>query len=175
MHIQQSGAYRSAMAAACLLVLSTAASCLLSPPIETRQEANLPPLIQPQSKNATISVTREKATSQVTVSAELFDPNEEPRLFYLFLSDEQGNLLTSQKLARAAVDDMLFYGSVSLTVDPCTSGVPVPGTEVITLYVSDRSFQTTSSNPDDIVIADGAFLVAYSWTLRYEDGICADS
>jgi hypothetical protein len=155
--------------------------CILSPPIEPYDEPNLGPRIQPirpDSKSAVVSVTRESYVENgriITLSAALYDPNEEPELHYLFLSNERGELLNSRNPRPSQESDAgeYFFGQVELEFDPCAEvQLTIPGTETVTLYVSDRGFFTTSPDPTQIEEVEGAILVAYSWTLKYEAGIC---
>lgn len=152
--------------------------CMLSPPIEPREEPNLSPRIRPfrpDEKSAVLRVTREmiEEDREVVLEAELFDPNNESQLHYLFLSDEQNVLVQSD--TGAAVEEIgaeFYFGSVQVRFDPCANEVSIPGAEVVTLYVSDRGFQSISPDPNQIVEAEGALMVAYSWTLKYDAGIC---
>jgi hypothetical protein len=155
-----------------------ASGCLLSPPIEPYDEPNLGPRIQPllpDQRSAVQDVSREyleKNEGVVALSANLYDPNDEPELFYLFLSDVRGDLFDSRNPMQYRDGDEYFFGQVEIDLDPCSDVVTVPGTETVTLYVSDRGFYTTSSDPTEIVEVDGAIMVAYSWTLKYEAGLC---
>jgi hypothetical protein len=167
---------------AVLVCLALSASgCILSPPIEPYDEANLGPRIQPirpDPKSAVKNVTREfyeESSFLITLSASLYDPNPEPELHYLFWSDERGELLSSRnpRPTQEADRDEYYFGQVELEFDPCTEvQLSIPGSETITLYVSDRGFYTTSPDPTQIEVVEGAILVAYSWTLKYEAGIC---
>lgn len=154
------------------------AGCIISPSIESRDEPNLPPRIKPllpDEKSSVERVTREKySNGEVVLAAELFDANNEMELHYLFLSDERGIL--EQLRTGGAVEEFgaeFYFGRAELNLEfPCGGEVNIPGTEVVMLYVSDRAFLATSPNPQDIVEEEGAWLVSYSWTLRYEAGLC---
>ncbi|MFP4598285.1 MAG: hypothetical protein ACLFVJ_08535 [Persicimonas sp.] len=160
------------------LGLLLVAGCILSPPIEPRDEPNLSPRIQPflpDDKSAVVPITREslQRDPEVQLAANLYDANNEPELFYLFLSDEEG--IIAQSETGGAVGELgaeFFFGPVDYTFAPCDLEISAPGTEVITLYVSDRRFQSLSPVPREITEAEGALTVAYSWTLKYEAGIC---
>lgn len=151
--------------------------CLASPPIEPRDEPNVPPMIQPYLPDETstsIDVTRESfPDGEVTLAAELFDGNDETDLHYLLMSDER-NFFDESRTGPSVEesDDLYAFGDVSYSFEPCSEQVDIPGTEVITLYVSDRGFQSTSSDPRDIVPVEGGLMVTYSWTLNYEAGFC---
>ena len=178
----KSGSWSVLVVQAVLFCLAALISgCILSPPIEPYDEANLGPRIQPvrpDSQSAVKSVTREfyeESAFVITLSANLYDPNPEPELHYLFWSDERGELLSSRnpRPTQDADLDEYYFGQVELEFDPCTEvQLSIPGTETITLYVSDRGFYTTSPDPTQIEVVEGAILVAYSWTLKYEAGIC---
>jgi hypothetical protein len=152
--------------------------CIVSPSIEARDDPNLPPRIKPllpDEKSSVERVTREKYNSgEVELAAELFDANNEMELHYLFLSDERGIL--EQLRTGGAVEEFgaeYYFGRAELSLEfPCGGEVNIPGSEVVTLYVSDRAFLATSPNPQDVLEEEGAWLVSYSWTLRYEAGLC---
>jgi hypothetical protein len=161
--------------AAIAFIALISSSCILSPDIEPREEPDLAPRIEPlppYEKMPVIEVTRETFFDTVYLSADLFDGNPHEELSYLFLSDERGD----PRLARAQLNgkrgDEYYFGVVGFSVNPCTGEVAIPGTEVISLFVADRGFTSTSPIPEEIVANDGAIMVAYSWTLKYEAGIC---
>ncbi len=159
--------------AACLAL--SGSSCILTPPISKRVQHNLSPRIKPlPSYKNVIEVTRE-SVGTIDLRADLFDGNDEPELRYLFLSSERGNQRESSAPLQGKKDDEYYFGEVDMTVDPCNGAVTIPGTEVITLYVSDKGFYSTSPDPQEIVPVDGSIMVAYSWTLKYEAGICSQS
>lgn len=150
-------------------------SCILSPDIEPRDEPDLSPRIeplQPYDKTPVIQVTRENFLDEIELSAALFDGNDHRELTYLFLSDERGDPRVASAPLNEKRGDEYYFGNVRLSVNPCTGDISIPGTEVITLFVSDRGFSATSPNPQEIVAAEGSIMVAYSWTLKYEAGIC---
>lgn len=170
----------SASALAVVLVVS-ASACVMSPPIEPRANTNVSPRIDPQVPwdRPVIEVTREelaKANGQIELSAALYDGDHEPELRYLFLSDISGNPTAARAPFEQKQDpeegDEYRYQTVKRTVFPCNGDASIPGTEVITLFVSDRGFDSISPDPAEIIPAEGGIMVAYSWTLRYEADIC---
>lgn len=164
-----------AMSAFAPLGLLWLSACILSPDIEERVEPALAPRIKPlppYDKNPVIRVTRDNFIEEVTLRAELFDPNPHQDLRYIFLSDERGDPRVSGAPREEKRGDEYSFGEVQLSVNPCTGGVSIPGTEVITLFVSDAGFFSISPNPEEIVPSEDAIMVAYSWTLKYEAGIC---
>lgn len=108
--------------------------------------------------------------------AELFDGNDESELHFLLVSDHDGIIENAIALPAACSGDEdadeYCYGVVDHTVNPCDSGVTIPGTEVITLVVSDRPFRTISPLLSMIEEAPDAIMVTYSWTLNYEARYC---
>lgn len=128
--------------------------------------------LPPYEKMPVIQVTRENFIDEIDLSAALYDGNDHLELRYLFLSDERGDPRVSSAPLNGKRGDEYYFGIVKLSVNPCTGDVAIPGTEVITLYVSDRGFFATSPNPQEIVPVEGSIMVAYSWTLKYEAGIC---
>lgn len=164
---------RATLAALALVVFP--AGCIFSPDIEERHEPQLSPRIKPlppYDKAPVIHVTRENFIDEITLRAELFDGNPHVDLRYIFLSDERGDPRVAGAPRGAKRGDEYSFGEVELAINPCTGDVSVPGTEVITLFVSDLGFFSISPNPEQIVPADGAIMVAYSWTLKYEAGLC---
>lgn len=157
------------------LAIGLLAGCLMSPDIEPRDEPDLSPRIMPlppYEKVPVIQVTRENFIDEIDLSAALYDGNDHRELRYLFLSDERGDPRVASALLNGKRGDEYYFGTVKLSVNPCTGDITIPGTEVITLFVSDRGFFATSPNPQEIVPAEGSIMVAYSWTLKYEAGIC---
>ncbi|WP_133621809.1 hypothetical protein [Bradymonas sediminis] len=151
------------------------AGCVMSPDIEPRDEPDFSPRIAPlppYEKTPVIEVTRENFIDEIDLSAALYDGNDHRELRYLFLSDERGDPTVASAPLNGKRGDEYYFGTVKLSVNPCTGDVTIPGTEVITLYVSDRGFFAISPNPEDIVAVEGSIMVAYSWTLKYEAGIC---
>lgn len=160
------------------LILAVASTgCLVSPPIEPRDEPNLSPRIRPYLPDETstsIDVTRESyPDGEVTLAAELYDGNDEVELSYLLVSDQRGILEQSRTGPSVEETNGEFaFDDVVYSFEPCGEPVGVPGTEVISLYVADRGFQSVSPDPRDIVPVQGALMVTFSWTLFYEAGLC---
>ncbi|QDG54593.1 hypothetical protein FIV42_28760 [Persicimonas caeni] len=163
-----------------LLVAAVLSGCILSPPIEPRDEPNYSPRIGPLWPNGIdpyVRVTRDQfANGSIELRAKLFDGNDESELHFLLVSDHDGIIENAIALPAACSSeddaDEYCYGVVDHTVNPCDSGVTIPGTEVITLVVSDRPFRTISPLLSMIEEAPDAIMVTYSWTLNYEAGFC---
>src|SRR5690554_2263847 len=149
--------------------------CLMSSDIEPRDESAISPRLMPLTpyvKVLVIQVTREDFIDEIDLSAALYDGNDHRELRYLFRSDERGDPRVARAPLNGKRGDEYDFGAVKLSVNPCTGDITIPGTEVITLFVSDRGFFATSPNPQEIVPVEGSIMVAYSWTLKYEAGIC---
>ncbi len=160
-----------------LLVSFMNASCLVAPPIEPEPpDINKPPFIDPDRLQPEVSIVTVTTADEITVEAtELYDPNLEDSLSWVFLSEKSGVLRTSRSQLALDQDELylgIFYRfeGASYQFNPCNQDVRDELNETIFLYVSDQPFQDITDT--EVVVEDGAFLDAWGWVFQIQPGVC---
>lgn len=164
---------RTAGLATCLIVAVVGLLVGGCGPVEPEQPEPGPPHIGQVTPSEPVYQVRGETTEVTLRANQLYDPNREAALYALWFSSSQGyigdstiNLPDGNPEVQYRGATFFQYGEVEQTVDPCASSeLGTRGRETIWLYVSDRSFPSTTN--DSFEVADSAFLVSHSWVLDY--------
>ena len=166
-----------AKAALVLVAVMFMNACLVAPPIEPEPpDINKPPFVDPDRVQPELSVVTVTTADEINVQAtELYDPNPEESLSWVFLSEKSGVLRSSRSQPALDQEDLylgIFYRfeGASYLFNPCNQDVRGEPTETIFLYVSDRPFQDITDN--EVVVEEGAFLDAWGWVFQIPPGVC---
>ena len=156
------------------IVLACAPACIISPPIEPEApEANKPPFIaEPDPENPLVVLDTESA---VTLSARLFDQNDEPQLYVAWITERSNQVL--ETVAVPTTDAELYQGlfhpfeTVSFPLLTCEEPLRNATSETVFLFVADRPLNV-SSNAEVTTVDDGGFIDTYAWSIDLRPGRC---
>lgn len=137
-------------------------------PIEVDRPEPGPPYIHPNKVSPPGLLVVTSGPETFTANG-LYDPNREDVLHVAWMSQSLRGPTTStvaregDKLHEINKGKYYKFESTEFEVDPCDQP---EGRSTVTLYVSDRSFQSTSEN--GVEPRPGAFVVERSWTLDFD-------
>jgi hypothetical protein len=159
------------------LVLGVVAAVACGPIAPEQPPPNRPPYIHPdrvRPERSVVEVDELSGGSLQLEVTELLDPNDENRLFYVWIGDERGiqQVQEASPLSTTRINGDRYhtFQSVELQLDPCEVVSSGTRKETIWLYVSDRRFATVTT--DRVVPRSNAYVVSRTWVLEYSPQLC---
>ena len=141
-------------------------------PIEVEQLEERAPYIDPNNVNPDRQTIQVRSSRSIEVST-LYDPNDEDRLYVVWMSDERGfqGSFESDYTGQVQLQQSTFYAfeGTAIDLDPCEFGGQQQD-ETLWLYVSDRRFASTTD--ESVKPAQGGFLASRAWNIEYFPGNC---